>query len=307
MKQPMKKIMKKMKFYPFFLLLLTAYSCGGNAAENSLEEELNEEPDVTVNEVSEEEIFNLIETFPTPIEIAMVMKNGNYDFSSEMLLAADSVDRFTTSYDKAMAMGSYSTDMGYLNIYDKVFLLVDHLTTIRSLAKDLDLDSFFDFEKMLDMSENSDNIDSLIQMSTESFNGMEEHLREQGRDEISLLIVFGTWLENAYVMSEIAKSSQDEKMYDRVAEQKDFVKELNNIFKSSSDKFFQKLGTDLAPLEELYDQVEIEFIMKEPTMEEVDGQLVFIDNSETVIKADDGVIDKIIETTLKLRNELLNK
>lgn len=299
----------KQKFKPYkYLSLLALFagllSCGGGNAENSLEDEIME-PDETNTEISQEEIFNLIETFPTPVEMAQVIKNGNYDFSSDMLLPADSADKFSTSYEKAMAMGAYGADMGYLNIYNKVFLVPDYLKMVRTLAKDLDLDNFFDFESMIEMSENIDNVDSLIQMSTDSFNEMEAYLREQGRDEISLMIVFGTWLEGAYVVSEIAASSQDQIMMDRVAEQKDFVIELNRIFKSSSDDYFQKLAANMAPLEELYQGVEIEFIMKEPTMEEVDGQLVFIDNSETIIHAEEGVINKIIEGTEVLRNELL--
>ena len=187
----MKQIITQLKFLSICLLLLGATSCGGGA-ENSLESELME-PDESTNEISEEEIFNLIETFPSPIEMATVIKNSDYEFSSDKLLPADSADRFMTSYEKAMAMGAYGADMGYLNIYNKVFVLPDYLKMIRTLAKELDLDSFFDFESMMEMSDNVDNIDSLIQMSTESFNDMEAYLREQGRDEISLLIVFGTW------------------------------------------------------------------------------------------------------------------
>ncbi|UKN01612.1 hypothetical protein K6119_17965 [Paracrocinitomix mangrovi] len=286
------------------LLIASMQSCGGGEGENSLEKEMME-PDETSNEISEEEIFNLIETFPTPIEMAMVIKNADYDFSADILLPADSVERFSTSYEKATAMGAYGADMGYLNIYNKVHIVPDYLKITRSLAKDLDLDSFFDFHTMLEMAENVDNIDSLIQMSTESFNDMEAHLREQGRDEISLLIVFGTWLEGAYVIAEMADRSKDPEMMNRVAEQKNFVIELNRIFKSSSDSYFQELATNMKPLVDLYENVEIEEILKEPTIEEVDGSVIIIDNSETIIHAEDGVIEKIIQGTKKIRNTLL--
>ena len=45
--------------------------------------------------------------------------------------------------------------------------------------------------------------------------------------------------------------------------------------------------------------------MKEPEMKEVDGQLVFIDKSETKIHADKDLVQNIINETVKLRNELL--
>lgn len=300
----MKHITKHWKMISIIFLGFQFYSCGGGS-DNSLETELKE-PDESSSEISQEDIFNLLETFPTPVEMAMVIKNAEYDFSSDMLLPADSSEKYLTSYDKAMAMGAFGADMGYLNIYNKVFLLPDYLKITRTLAKDLDLDNFFDFKSMLDMAENIDNIDSLIQMSTESFNEMEAYLREQGRDEISLLIVFGTWLEGAYVIAEIAGTSQDEKMFNRVAEQKDFVIELSRIFSSSSDKYFKELAREMIPLKQLYEKIEIEVVLKEPTVEEVDGQLIFIDNSEVIIHAEKALINNIIQGTKFLRNNLLN-
>tara|TARA_B100000809_G_scaffold250954_1_gene283950 strand:- start:239 stop:1156 length:918 start_codon:yes stop_codon:yes gene_type:complete len=283
-------------------------SCNSNSKienTNSLEEELMALDDISKVEVSKEEIFNLIESFPSPIEMASVIKNNKIDISSDMLLSTDSINRFATSYDKAMALGAYGSDMGYINIYDKIFLIPDFLESIVALSEDLDLDGFFDFVTMFEMAENSENIDVLIQMSTESFNEMEAHLREKGRDELSLLIVFGTWLEGASVISEIAKKEQTKLMFNRVAEQKEFVNNLNKIFESSSDDYFNNLTTKINPLIKLYEQIKIEFIMKEATMEEIDGQLVFIDNSETIIIADDKVILEIINKTIEIRNDLL--
>jgi len=40
-------------------------------------------------------------------------------------------------------------------------------------------------------------------------------------------------------------------------------------------------------------------------MKEVDGQLVFIDKSETKIITPDGILQKIIDETIRLRNNLL--
>jgi len=301
----MKQIIKHSIRLLSFTMIGMVISCNnGNPAENSLENQLAG-PDTTSTEISQEEIFELIESFPTPLEMALAIKNGNNDFTSDILLSTDSIDRFISSYEKAMAMGAYGADMGYLNIYGKVFLVPDYLATIRLLSVDLDLDNFFDFEKMIEMAENSDNIDSLIQMSTESFNQMEAHLRDKGRDELSLLIVFGTWLEGAYVIADVAQKAQSKEMFNRVAQQKDFVTKLDKIFTSSHDDFFKTIAAKIQPLVDLYEQIEIEIIMKESTMEEINGQLVFIDNSETIIHASDDDINKIINSTIEIRNELL--
>jgi hypothetical protein len=305
----MKKKPNKIIFTISLPIVGFLFGCNTSASSeniNSLEEQLMVVDTTTiVEEISKDEIFDLIASFPAPIEMASVLKNSGSEISSDMLLPTDSLAKFTTSFEKAMALGAYGSDMGYLNIYNKIFLIPDYLESIVLLSKDLDLDAFFDFKIMFKMADNSENIDTLIQMCTESFNDMDAHLRENGRDELSLLIVFGTWLEGASVISEIAKKEQSKLMFNRVAEQKEFANNLNKIFESSSDTYFNTLKTKIEPLISLYNEVEIEMIMKEPTMKEIDGQLLFIDNSETIIHADEKTIMDIIDKTIVLRNDLL--
>jgi len=221
-------------------------------------------------------------------------------------LPTKKLDRFVSSYDKAMAMGAYGGDMGYINIYEKSFVAAEFLAAIRLLSVDLEIDRFFDFEDMIRMAKSSSNIDSLQQMSTESFNSMEKYLREKGRNELSVLIVFGTWLEGSYIISYIAKGNMTEEMRNRVAEQKESVKKIYEILEANSeDDYFANLAKEIKTLNDLYEQVTIETIMREPEMKEVDGQLVFIDNSETKIVTPEGIVKDIVKESISLRNKLL--
>lgn len=273
--------------------------------DNSLENEMNQVKKSKVK-VSKEEIDQLIQSFPSPIETSMIIQNAGNKFNSELLLPTKKLDRFVSSYDKAMAMGAYGGDMGYINIYEKSFVAAEFLAAIRLLSVDLEIDRFFDFEDMIRMAKSSSNIDSLQQMSTESFNNMEKYLREKGRNELSVLIVFGTWLEGSYIISYIAKGNLTEEMRNRVAEQKESVKKIYEILEANSeDKYFANLARQIKPLNTLYEQVKIETIMREPEMKEVDGQLVFVDNSETKIVTPEGIVGKIIEESINLRNKLL--
>ena len=273
--------------------------------DNSLENEMNQVKKSKVK-VSKEEIDQLIQSFPSPIETSMIIQNAGNKFNSELLLPTKKIDRFVSSYDKAMAMGAYGGDMGYINIYEKSFVAAEFLAAIRLLSVDLEIDRFFDFEDMIRMAKSSSNIDSLQQMSTESFNSMEKYLREKGRNELSVLIVFGTWLEGSYIISYIAKGNMTDEMQNRVAEQKGSVKKIYEILEANSeDKYFANLARQIKPLNDLYEQVTIETIMREPEMKEVDGQLVFIDNSETKIVTPEGIVQKIIEESINLRNKLL--
>ena len=288
------------------LLYCSFFMTGCSASsDNSIEDKMNEKV-VSKIKVSKESIDQLIQSFPSPIETSIIIKKAGNEFSSELLIPTKKLDRFVSSYDKAMAMGAFGGDMGYINIYGKSFVAIDYLAAIRLLSVDLEIDRFFDFEDMIRMAKSSSNIDSLQRMSTESFNNMEKYLREKGRNELSVLIVFGTWIEGAYIVSYIANDNLSDEMKNRVAEQKESVEKINEILVSaSSDKYFANLARQLKPLSELYKKVKIEKIMREPEMKEVDGQLVFVDKSETKIITPDGIVQEIINETVKLRNELL--
>ncbi len=299
--------MKKSTVSFFIGLFLTStlfVSCSGNS-ENSLENELNKKEESKVK-VSKEEIDKLIQSFPSPIETSIIIKKAGNAFNSELLIPTKKLDRFVSNYDKAMAMGALGGDMGYINIYEKSFVAIDYLAAIRSLSVELEIDRFFDFESMVRMAKSSSNIDSLMQMSTESFNGMEKYLREKGRNELSVLIVFGTWLEGSYIIGYIANDNMSEEMKNRVAEQKESVEKIYEVLQASSnDKYFANLARQMKPLLDLYKKVKIEKIIREPEMQEVNGELVFIDKSETKIIAEGNTIQKIIDETIKLRNQLL--
>ena len=299
--------MKKSTVSFFIGLFLTStlfVSCSGNS-ENSLENELNKKEESKVK-VSKEEIDKLIQSFPSPIETSIIIKKAGNAFNSELLIPTKKLDRFVSNYDKAMAMGALGGDMGYINIYEKSFVAIDYLAAIRSLSVELEIDRFFDFESMVRMAKSSSNIDSLMQMSTESFNGMEKYLREKGRNELSVLIVFGTWLEGSYIIGYIANDNMSEEMKNRVAEQKESVEKIYEVLQASSnDKYFANLARQMKPLLDLYKKVKVEKIIREPEMQEVNGELVFIDKSETKIIAEGNTIQKIIDETIKLRNQLL--
>jgi hypothetical protein len=300
--------MNKLRFRAIILgVLCTSLMLGSCSSkeDNSLENEMAQSQKSKVK-VSKEQIDQLIQSFPSPIETSMIIQKAGNKFNSELLLSTKKLDRFVSSYDKAMAMGAYGGDMGYINIYEKSFVAAEFLAAIRTLSVDLEIDRFFDFEDMIRMAKSSSNIDSLQQLSTESFNNMEKYLREKGRNELSVLIVFGTWLEGAYIISYITESNMTEEMQNRVAEQKESVKKISEILEANSaDEYFSKLAKAIKPLNKLYEQIKIETIMREPEMKEVDGQLVFIDNSETKIYSPEGIIKKIIEETKSLRNNLL--
>ena len=115
---------------------------------------------------------------------------------------------YTTDQEKALSIGVYSGDLGYINIYEKSYLTVNYLTTIKGLADDINIGQFFDFATIKRMASNNDKMDSLIYLSTINFNKMDEFLRSQKRSNLSILMVTGTWTEGLYIATQVFKENK---------------------------------------------------------------------------------------------------
>jgi len=130
------------------LIFGVSTSCS-NSGSNGLEDSLNSKK---MNlKISKEDLDLLIQSFPSPIETSLVIKNAGNPFSSSILIPTKNLERFGSNYDKALAMGAFGGDMGYINIYEKSFIAMDYLGAIRMLSKDLEIDQFFDFDRMISM------------------------------------------------------------------------------------------------------------------------------------------------------------
>ena len=85
--------------------------------------------------VSEEIIEEMIHSIPSPIEMTTLIIESGAPFDEKLLNDPDRVDNYQTAHARAINLGVFGTELGYLNIYQKTLSSVDYLTAVRSLAK----------------------------------------------------------------------------------------------------------------------------------------------------------------------------
>ena len=184
--------MKKQPVYILFIMLLVA-SCG-----NRNKEDLSvtvPEPDLDELVISEEAMDEVIENIASPIEVASLLSDLQVPFSSSYLSNPEKMSDYSTSYEMAYNLGALSSDLGYLNMYNKTGTAINYLSTINKLTEALDVGQFFDFVLMKRLATSENNLDSLLFVSMNSFNRMDEHLRVTDRSNLSTLMVAGVWIE----------------------------------------------------------------------------------------------------------------
>jgi hypothetical protein len=292
------------------ILSLSFIACGGNKSNkdkiniNSL---LDESTEGNL-EISAESMNEIIGSIPSPIEIAMVIKQSGTDFNESLLNPQDNAKLITSDQGKALSIGIYGGDLGYINIYEKSYLTVNYLNTIKNQANDIGIGQFFDFSTIKRMASNSDKMDSLIYLSTVNFNKMDAFLRSHKRSKLSILMVTGTWTEGLYIATKVAKENMNKDLMEWIGFQKIIINQLLlGLTAYKNDVFFSKIITDFNMLKEQYDKIAISYEYHEPESKEVDGRLVIVDKSTSTVNITPEQAIKIGDLVSQIRTNMITK
>jgi hypothetical protein len=291
------------------IISLFIFSCkSGNTKNESADfnKLISENVEDNSLSISEESMNDIIQSLPSPLEIASKIKESGVKFDEGLLNKSENADLYTADSEKALALGIYAGDLGYINIYGKSYLAVNYLGTIKRIAEDLKVGQFFDFETIKRMGSNSSNLDSLLYLSTMSFEKMDKYLREQKRGKLSVLTVTGTWLESLHLATKVVEAKTDSSLIERVGEQKMILDQILLILSTyQKDEFIGKLIINLKLLKTEYDKVAINYIYKEPETKEVNGRLVIVDNSKTEVKINNEQLKAITDLVEKIRQRII--
>ncbi|HEX2968661.1 MAG TPA: hypothetical protein VHO46_06115 [Bacteroidales bacterium] len=289
------------------ILLLSITGCGNNKSSNE-NADLNSllaenSPEI---EISEESMNAIIESIPSPVEIAMIIKQSGTGFNEGLLNPQDNYTLYTSDKSKALSIGIYSGDLGYINIFEKSFLTLNYLTTVKKLADNIGVGQFFDFETIKRLASNNDKMDSLIFISTHNFNKMDDFLRSQKRTNMSILMVTGTWIEGLYIATQNYKVAKNPSTMEWIGNQKIIIDQLLlGLSAFKNDEFIQAVATDMKTLKGIYDNITITYEYHEPESVEVDGRLVIVDKSTSKVNISEDQISQICDLMMQIRTKLI--
>lgn len=273
------------------------------AFENSLDSAMSNSPGI-----DEEVIGSILDQIPSPLEISVLLKESGLKYDAKMLNSPDNLSKYNTNYKMALNLGIYGTDLGYTNIYEQNQDGIKYLSTIKSLANELNIGQFFDLETIGRLASNSKNLDSLLLITTQNFNSINKYLQSQNRSNLSVLLLTGGWLEAVQITCQVATKNPDhQELREKIGEQKITLEQILLLFSFyADDENMASLLTDLKQLEEAFNKINITYTYKESTMEIVDGVAVIKDNSTTTIEITEEDVRNIMSKTNEIRNKIIS-
>lgn len=291
------------------LLLLIAIfllaACGQRSSKNL---EVNmDEVDTGELQISSETMNDIIQNLASPIEVAALISALNVPYSTHYLADPESISTNTTSFEMAFSLGALSADLGYLNMYEKTGTAVNYLSSINRLADALQIGQFFDFATIKRLATSSSDLDSLMFISVNSFNNMDDYLRETDRSNLSTLMIAGVWMEGLYLATQVALENSNDELKSMIGEQKLILNDLLLILNNyKNEPSIVRYINDFEAIKGTYDDVKITYEMGEPQTIEKDGMLMVIQSESSNVSMSDETLLKIIAIIEQVRNTHMN-
>jgi len=301
-------MLKKLLYFVSMTVMMSACSSCGHQGNVDLQQSL-EVPDTVIEDQKQFDpsvVQDMVQNIASPVEISALFKSLKDPFSKDYLAPTKNVDAFNTSFRKAIGLGIYGADLGYINMYGRTTMVVDYISAIKTLADGIKVGQFFDFTILKRLATNDGNIDSLIYISTSNFNKIDAYLKETNRSSLSSVIIAGVWIEGLYLSCQVSSNISSQKLNEYIGEQKISFQTLYLVLSHyKKDPNIQGLVEDLGELKSVYDEITITYEVGEPKTEEINGVITFIQNDKSNVNITDDQLKRLKAAAEKVRNKLI--
>jgi hypothetical protein len=168
---------------------------------------------------------------PSPMELASTIKKSKNAFSNNFLNNTNQINNYQTTKAMAINLGVYSADLGFLSIMEQTQLTSLYFSTIISLADKLQIKEGISDTILNQINNNLNNLEKLKELSAKAFFKADAYLKENDMENISTMIINGSWIESIYILTKIYQSNKDEKILRLLLDQRLVV---DNILKLDS-------------------------------------------------------------------------
>lgn len=244
-------------------------------------------------------------SIPSPFETANLLKESGAPFDNDMINSADNASNYTTDFYKALNLGIYGADLGYITIYNNNSNdAISYLTAVQKLAEEVRVGGAFDKSMIDRFSQNMGKQDSMLVLVSDAYRAGDQYLKNNDKADVASLILAGGWIEALHFATEIGVKHKNSDVISRIGEQKTTLENLIQLLREySSQEDYVLLADELQALYEEFGAIEYSYEFKEPS-HDVENMTTTI-KSKREVKVSDEALQIIADKVKDIRNKIV--
>lgn len=245
-------------------------------------------------------------SIPSPIQTAMLIEKSGSDYNKQFLNDAKRVTTYATNYQKALNLGVYGADVGYVTIYDQSQDAIKYMGVINKLTDELGITGAFDENTIKRFENNFGKRDSMLNLVAVAYRNADAFLKDNDRMNVGALVLAGGWIETLYFSTQIAVKDGNQDVINRIGEQK---YTLNNIVKMLTPYYNQPeydvLVDELIELAYDFDAIDIQYSYEKPEVDIANKTTKINSKTEVVITPEH--LQAIADKVEMIRNKIVGQ
>lgn len=296
---------------PHLVFLIFTYACSGSYNQNEHENEVTQNHAEAIHTQVKKKTDVFI--IPSPVELAAFLEKSKLTISENLFFNTNNKENLIDNFQKALGIGMYGADLGFINFYGKYNLMPEYFHTVTKLSEDLRLGQVFNYEKIKKMIDEKDNLDSILFITTRNFEILINNLESSNRNDIKSLIIMGGWIESMYITTQVLDVNQLD-MYiknhplllKRIGTQKNVLLYLTSDLESQNKNGrFSQLTNSLKELSLIYENIKMTYNPSKPEILESEDAITIIDKSSSEVDIQPQVLKELIQKIGEIRMQLI--
>ncbi len=296
---------KVLKIVYLLALIIMFFQCGEKKTTN--ENSGKSMTEYTIEDPKMLRFDGRLFSIPSPFQVSMLVKQIGLVYNKELMNSYSNTGKYATTFKLALNLGVFGADLGYASVNEQYAEAIKYFSEASVIAKQLDIPSFLDEPMSKRINSNQNNRDSLLNLAAIVFRQADASLLNNSRNDISVLILAGGWIESMHFLTKTASSSKNQQVIDRIGEQKhplDNVIEIMRPYYGKQTDNYDQLLEELVELATVFDGVIIEYTYVPPETDAINKITSIKSKTRTIIT--DHQLKNISDKITALRAKIID-
>ncbi|OFX20638.1 MAG: hypothetical protein A2041_07715 [Bacteroidetes bacterium GWA2_31_9b] len=235
------------------IIVIALTNCTGKNSESA---------DASGAKINKEElektVRDVVYPLPTSFEVINMINKIEASYVIGISNPVANVDKYFTNKDQALNLGVYSADLSYAATYNMKQDVMNFMDVSQELVVQLDITNAFNKDFVDKIETNIDNKDSLTSLISNSFYDTYTYLVKNNKEDLSLLVLAGSWVEAMYISCNITETVYNNPDIVKVIlHQKNSLEKLINLLiPHNNHETIKSILNDLKPIKDVYDSID---------------------------------------------------